>query len=143
MIFMKVLHLNKDTPLHNLCGIGKELKRGDLESIKNCTMTIGSPPQSFKVLFDAGSSNLWIPKVSCTHCGNPLFGKKNKYDHDFSTTYTTNGTNFEIMYGSGSVSGYFSVDDLTLADDIIIESQCIAKVQGILGLGFISIPHCL
>jgi Eukaryotic aspartyl protease len=94
--------------------------KGESESIKDYanaqyygTVTIGSPPQSFQVIFDTGSSNLWVPKKGCSHCGNPFFGTKSKYDHDHSNTFQQDGGEFEIMYGSGSVSGFFSVDDGT------------------------------
>ena len=95
------------------------IRKGESESIKDYanaqyygSISIGTPPQSFEVIFDTGSSNLWVPKVGCTHCGNPFFGTpKSKYDNVKSTSYTADGKDFEIMYGSGSVSGYFSEDD--------------------------------
>lgn len=105
-------------------------------------------------LLQTRSSNLWVPKVGCTHCGLPIIGKKHKYDHDKSSTYGEDGKDFEIMYGSGSVSGFFSSDDVTVADDLVIDGQRFAEIQdagglglaysigkfdGILGLGFTSI----
>ena len=68
---------------------------------------IGTPPQSFEVIFDTGSSNLWVPKVGCTHCGLPFISHKSKYDDSKSSTYEADGEDFEIMYGSGSVKGFF------------------------------------
>eukprot|EP00542_Grammatophora_oceanica_P018467 CAMPEP_0194033040 /NCGR_PEP_ID=MMETSP0009_2-20130614/5852_1 /TAXON_ID=210454 /ORGANISM="Grammatophora oceanica, Strain CCMP 410" /LENGTH=395 /DNA_ID=CAMNT_0038673647 /DNA_START=50 /DNA_END=1237 /DNA_ORIENTATION=+ len=118
------------------------------------SVSIGTPPQSFQVIFDTGSSNLWVPRVGCTHCGNPIFGRKNKFDHDKSDSYEEDGADFEIMYGSGSVVGTFSVDSVTLADDLLVSEQRFAEVSdagglgmayalgkfdGILGLGFSSI----
>lgn len=119
-------------------------KNGENEIIKDYanaqyygTVSIGTPPQSFQVIFDTGSSNLWVPKINCIHCGNPFFGKKSKYDHDKSSTYTSDGADFEIMYGSGSVSGFFSSDIVTLADDLIVKDQTFAEIQDAGGLGFL------
>ena len=36
------------------------------------------------------------------------------YHHDHSSSYTANDTTFEIMYGSGPVSGFLSTDTLSV-----------------------------
>lgn len=156
-----LLTFYESSPIMEKRYLRKELQAGESEIIKDyanaqyyAVVEVGSPPQSFQVIFDTGSSNLWVPKVGCKHCGNPFFGKKHKYDHEQSTSYAEDGGDFEIRYGSGSVSGFFSEDSVTLADDLVIEGQRFAEVtdagglgmaysfgkfDGILGLGFSSI----
>ena len=104
------------------------------------TVEIGSPPQKFTVIFDTGSSNLWVPKVNCKNCGYWFInGGKSKYDDTLSSTFVKDGSDFHIQYGSGDVRGYFSIDDVTLADDIIVKKQKFAEVAdaGGLGVGYI------
>jgi hypothetical protein len=100
---------------------------------------IGSPPQSFQVIYDTGSSNLWVPEVGCIHCGYKIFhGGKNKFDPNASTSYEMiqgNASDFSIQYGSGSVSGRFVKDTVTLAQDIHVSSQTFAIVHDAAGMG--------
>jgi len=116
-------------------------------------ISVGTPAQNFEVIFDTGSSNLWVPNVDCTsNCGG-LFFHKSEYDHSDSSTYAANGTTFDIEYGSGSVSGYFS-QDTVVSGGITVTDMSFAEVtdasglgtgykfgkfDGILGLGFDSI----
>lgn len=86
--------------------------------------------QNFSVIFDTGSSNLWVPSKSCySECFN-----KNKYDSFKSSTYHKNGTKFDIQYGSGPVSGFLSEDDVQIGN-YIIKQQTFAEVNNV-GLGF-------
>jgi len=99
-------------------------------------LEVGSPPQEFTVIFDTGSSNLWVPQINCKNCGYWFMnGGKHKFDHSKSTTYVADGTDFHIQYGSGDVKGSFSVDDVTLAQDIVIKGQKFAEVSDAGGLG--------
>ncbi|KAG6646847.1 aspartic proteinase-like isoform X1 [Carya illinoinensis] len=107
---------------------------------------IGTPPQNFTVIFDTGSSNLWVPSSKCYFSIACYF--HSRYRSSLSSTYKKNGKSCEINYGSGSVAGFFSQDnvevgDLTVKDQVFIEATregsltfVLAKFDGILGLGF-------
>ncbi|XP_078500856.1 gastricsin-like [Lissotriton helveticus] len=74
-------------------------------------ISIGTPPQSFMVLFDTGSSNLWVASTYCSSqaCQNhPLFNPSQ------SSTYTSNNQQFSMSYGSGSLTGVFGYDTVTV-----------------------------
>jgi len=92
-------------------------------------ISVGSPPQNFNVIFDTGSSNLWIPGTSCTNCGSHP-----TYDSSQSSTYAKNGSDFFIQYGSGPVSGFVSQDDTTVGD-ITVKAQTFAEINNTKGLG--------
>lgn len=74
---------------------------------------IGTPPQTFGVVFDTGSSNLWVPSKECRL--SPACYLHKYFDSSKSTTYKTDGTKFNITYGSGAVVGFAGIDTVTVA----------------------------
>lgn len=104
---------------------------------------IGSPPQKFTVIYDTGSSNLWVPGKSCTNCkqGSP------RYDSAKSTRFAQNGKTFSMQYGTGSCTGFLSQDDIVIGGqnisgftfgEVTKEAADVfgqAPMDGILGMG--------
>lgn len=91
---------------------------------------IGSPPQTFQVIFDTGSSNLWVPASNCSDgCG-----LHKRFSAAASSSYVADGRVFEIDYASGPVSGYVGVDTVTLGG-LVAKSVDFAEITNASGLG--------
>eukprot|EP00948_MAST-09A_sp_MAST-9A-sp1_P001920 g1920.t1 len=94
------------------------------------TVNMGTPGQPVSVIFDTGSSNLWVSNIK-----PGWFSKHHRYDHTKSSTYKSNGTVFNIRYGSGPVSGFFSADTLDLGGGFTVSDYTFAEVNNTKGLG--------
>uniref|UniRef100_A0A2K6FMR3 Napsin A aspartic peptidase n=1 Tax=Propithecus coquereli TaxID=379532 RepID=A0A2K6FMR3_PROCO len=117
---------------------------------------LGTPPQNFSVVFDTGSSNLWVPSRRChffsVPCLTPLWPSDLGFHHRFnpkaSSSFRPNGTKFAIHYGTGRLNGILSEDKLTIGGikgasvvfgEALWEPSLVftfAHFDGILGLGF-------
>lgn len=98
---------------------------------------VGTPPQKFNVIYDTGSSNLWVP----AGCGFRCISK-NKFDASASSSYVENGTEFKIEYGSGPVAGKVEQDTMCFDGSCKLSAQkqlfaVISDVSG-LGIGYVA-----
>lgn len=102
-------------------------------------LSVGTPPQVFNVIFDTGSSTLWLPSVKCATCL-----PQRMYNSSASSSYVPEGQNFSIPYGSGSLEGFFSIDTVRISG-FTVKSQVFGEAtsetdsfsgMGILGLAF-------
>lgn len=75
---------------------------------------------------------MWVPS---TECGSIACYLHTKYDSSASTSYKKNGSEFEIRYGSGSLSGFISQDTVQIGD-IKVKKQLFAEATSEPGLAF-------
>ncbi|XP_078514911.1 pepsin A-like [Lissotriton helveticus] len=111
------------------------------------TISIGTPPQDFNVIFDSGSSNLWVPSV---YCSSSACSNHNRFSPSSSSTFQSTSTSLSIGYGTGSMTGVLGYDTvevggLTVTSQVFglayTEADFFSQMQfdGILGLAFPSI----
>jgi len=97
---------------------------------------IGTPPQKIRALFDTGSSNTWILNSKVKEINGLA------YHSEQSSTSQATAQGADISFGSGSLSGHFYVDDLTIGvgeHAIKIKNQKFGNVEeqaGIFNGGF-------
>ncbi|KAM3877820.1 pepsin A-like [Diretmus argenteus] len=105
---------------------------------------IGTPPQFFKVLFDTGSSDLWVPGTKCT---SYICNHHAQFNSTASSSFQASTKSFTISYGTGFMSGTSGYDTIKISD-IHVEHQIFGLSEmealfldsvpwdGILGLAF-------
>lgn len=113
-------------------------------------ISIGTPSQSFDVILDTGSADLWVASSSCTSASCQSVSLYNAAD---SSSATTSATTFQVTYGTGAAAGTLVTDTVTFAgytvakqtfaqvsqqSSVIRSSQ---PVSGILGLAFQSLAN--
>ena len=81
--------------------------------------SIGTPPQTFKFVFDTGSSNSW---VFSRGCDSKLCAQKTLYDPAASRSFKSEIFNndeivVEITYGTGVVDGVVSRDTISFGKE--------------------------
>ncbi|KAJ6465060.1 acid protease [Mycena vitilis] len=75
------------------------------------TITVGTPPQTFTVDFDTGSSDTFLPAVGCdsTCDGHTLFSTA------ASSTAVNTTDPFFLQFGAGNATGFVFQDTVTVA----------------------------
>ncbi|CAN6600954.1 hypothetical protein TRVA0_001S09626 [Trichomonascus vanleenenianus] len=100
-------------------------------------LSIGTPAQTVECLLDTGSSDLWVYSNQA--------GVPDGFDSSSSSTYNYINDDFSIQYVSGSASGAWGSDTVTVAGASVTKQQFAAVDTeqqgmdvGIFGVGFVS-----
>lgn len=111
-------------------------------------LSIGTPAQTFDVVFDTGSSQLWINSKDCTSEGCT---EHNRFAWKKSSTYQDANLNMDVTFGTGKISGPIIQETVTIGG-VAIPDQYMGliteesgevfvdyDIDGILGLSFKSL----
>lgn len=75
------------------------------------SLAIGTPPVSYNVILDTGSSDLWVASSDChTGCDNV-----STFNSAQSSTFQNGSKAFNILYGSGHAAGTLAEDTIQMA----------------------------
>lgn len=112
-------------------------------------ISIGTPAQSFQVIFDTGSSVAWVPGKDCQSAGCRAH---KKFDCSQSSTCQSTENSMQLNYGTGQMAGRMDYDKFCFgADDstLCLEKQAflesvqepgptfaMAKFDGLVGMGY-------
>ncbi|XP_040909381.1 pepsin A-like [Toxotes jaculatrix] len=134
-------------PMAKFIQNGVEPMTNDADLSYYGVVSIGTPPQSFTVIFDTGSSNLWVPSV---YCSSQACENHRRFNPQQSSTFSSNNQALSIQYGTGSMTGFLASDvvevgGISVSNQVFGLSQSEApfmaqmQADGILGLAFQSI----
>ena len=78
-------------------------------------VSIGSPGQNFQVIYDTGSSMLWVPGAACSTCKNTAL-IDSKFDGNSSATWNPSASDsaMKIGYGTGAVDVKMGEDNVAI-----------------------------
>jgi len=113
-----------------------ELLKNYMDAQYYGVISLGTPAQNFTVIFDTGSSNLWIPSKKCPFYDIACM-LHHRYDSGSSSTYAEDGRKMQIQYGTGSMKGFISKDTCCVAE-VCVEGQEFAEATSEPGLTFIA-----
>ena len=114
-------------------------------------ITIGTPPQTFNVVLDTGSSDLWLAASSCASCfGVPTFDPSKSSSVSQPQGPQGQPEQLEIHYGSGQVAGVLAQDTIGMGGFTIAPQTFLlvtdmsdglldGDTAGIMGLAFESL----
>ena len=114
-------------------------------------ITIGTPAQTFNVVLDTGSSDLWLAAASCQTClGVPTFDQTRSSSISQPQSPTGGNQQLEIHYGSGEVAGILAQDTIGMGGFTIAPQTFLlvttmsdglldGDTSGIMGLAFQSL----
>jgi hypothetical protein len=102
---------------------------------------IGMPAQKFKVIFDTGSSNLWVQSKVCQ---TPGCLQHKGFDHSKSMTFRKHFVRgkipvFSIRYGTGKITGEFVKDVVNVAGITVVD-QIFGLTYKEEGFAFMNVP---
>ncbi|CAH8552301.1 unnamed protein product [Schistosoma rodhaini] len=97
-------------------------------------ISVGTPPQKLRVLFDTGSTDTWFASRNCwfldIFCWMFSF-----YDSSKSSTYVADGSSFDVTYLDSNYSGFWSLDNIRIGS-LVIRNQAFAEMRNIFSLDY-------